>query len=1031
MKTYKSLYNKCNFYNIALKSVMYKVNIQNFTRILFLVFLLFRFCGNSFASEHNIPQNIHQDVQEQCGNNVNASINAKVEDIILKKQNNVIEICCDKECLKLERLFGIGMNIINNNFVNDVYAVECNDELLNNFIAKYLRNMQHKILYKEEDKYIENNVHLFVLITVNPGEKRYLVYCDDANSKQVGDIFYGLFHGSKATVIEILSCGNNIKNMSHMFYYCRSLTKIKFPDNFNTDNVTDMSCMFYECSSLKELNLSSFNTSSVTDMDGMFYHCTSLTSLNISNFNTDKVTNMNCMFDRCRKLTSLNLLNFKINNDTKMFFMFLECFDNGATLLCLGGLLQKLVFNERINGFQIQDQLKKNSYGENKKYICRFLNHVLVSIEEVSESNLKSPLMSLPSSSSNSLKTSLGVNIGSLNTVYSKCGKPEGKFKTNVLLSDVSKRVIPSQICYSPTHRLYGATAAPFMKKNYTTSYENLSRLLGFDIKSPIFSDELNNFFNYGTYNKDTNKFKIANNEEVSSEVIIADYLSLINKFYFEKEKEKESENEKYDFVTFSVPDYFTAFQKKELKLIAEAIGMKNVNIISESSAITMYYGHSKYRDMFVTNVKHVMTTVTKYVVFVDIGYSKTSFIFAKFTYNIFKVEYVKIYPNLGGRDFDNAIMKYCLEDFKKNNSGIILELTPKLKKRCLEVIQKGRGSLSANKDVTFTVESFYNNVNLSCYVTKEKFEEIVQQQLNDFEEYLKSFKEYLKNKNYDTGNLIVEMAGELMRTPILQEITEKIFNVNISKGILIDECASIGAALYGDYINGILPINTFKKFDDYNHYPIVCYIQGIHNNNDNGCIQLNSEFIKKNNEIIIKCDQKYDKNTINLYTYKVNLSKLRQIYPDCANKNCSIYPHISDVSKNNSFNLTYFSENNRPVSENIDNCIELKENTFNSVDVKRKGEISKIIIRHKKLDAIYYAYVKAKNEISKIINAINNSNDKHKQKMDEFSQQIKNDLEDKQKEFNDYTIEGNEKNITELLYIGTNMYQYFLENDL
>ena len=74
--------------------------------------------------------------------------------------------------------------------------------------------------------------------------------------------------------------------------------------------------------------------------------------------------------------------------------------------------------------------------------------------------------------------------------------------------------------------------------------------------------------------------------KEVSSSIIIADFLSLINKFYFDKVKKEE--NYKYDFVTFSVPDYFTAFQKKELKLIAEAIGMKNINIINESSAITM-----------------------------------------------------------------------------------------------------------------------------------------------------------------------------------------------------------------------------------------------------------------------------------------------------------------------------------------------------------------------------------------------------------------------------------------------------------
>ena len=69
------------------------------------------------------------------------------------------------------------------------------------------------------------------------------------------------------------------------------------------------------------------------------------------------------------------------------------------------------------------------------------------------------------------LKISLGINIGSLNTVYSKFDKNDGKFKTNVLLSDVSKRIIPSQICYSNTHRLYGDTASALMKKFGEFSY--------------------------------------------------------------------------------------------------------------------------------------------------------------------------------------------------------------------------------------------------------------------------------------------------------------------------------------------------------------------------------------------------------------------------------------------------------------------------------------------------------------------------------------------------------------------------------
>ena len=76
--------------------------------------------------------------------------------------------------------------------------------------------------------------------------------------------------------------------------------------------------------------------------------------------------------------------------------------------------------------------------------------------------------------------------------------------------------------------------------------------------------------------------------------------------------KKKKEENFKYDFVTFSVPDYYTAFQKQELKLIGEAIGMKNINIINESSAITMYYGYNRYRDMFVSNKTQVDKIIKK-----------------------------------------------------------------------------------------------------------------------------------------------------------------------------------------------------------------------------------------------------------------------------------------------------------------------------------------------------------------------------------------------------------------------------------
>ena len=95
--------------------------------------------------------------------------------------------------------------------------------------------------------------------------------------------------------------------------------------------------------------------------------------------------------------------------------------------------------------------------------------------------------------------------------------------------------------------------------------------------------------------------------------------------------------------------------------------------------------------------------------------------IFSTFNYAEFKVEFVKSYLNLGGRNFDNIIMDYCLNKFKNKHPNIPKEeelLNLKLKKRFLETIEKGRKALSINKEIIILVK-FINlnqsNFNIFC----------------------------------------------------------------------------------------------------------------------------------------------------------------------------------------------------------------------------------------------------------------------------------------------------------------------------
>ena len=87
---------------------------------------------------------------------------------------------------------------------------------------------------------------------------------------------------------------------------------------------------------------------------------------------------------------------------------------------------------------------------------------------------------------------SIGINIGAQNTIYSSFSKVEKYFISQVLLSDVSSRTIPSIIVYTDDHRLYGEPAKASIKRFYDSSYINLSRLIGFNPNSHFYNFEFN-----------------------------------------------------------------------------------------------------------------------------------------------------------------------------------------------------------------------------------------------------------------------------------------------------------------------------------------------------------------------------------------------------------------------------------------------------------------------------------------------------------------------------------------------------------
>ena len=420
-----------------------------------------------------------------------------------------------------------------------------------------------------------------------------------------------------------------------------------------------------------------------------------------------------------------------------------------------------------------------------------------------------------------SYNQTIGINIGALNTVYSIFSNITGKYITNVLLLNNTSRTIKSLICYTSENRLYGENANAYIKKNLSTSYNNLSRIIGLTIS------ELNKkkleleymFTNNFKFNWFINNKKIE--EKSESCYIIADYLSLINEYYFEKE------NIEYDSVSISVPDFYEEKQKENIKLICDVLKMKNIKIFNESAAITMYYGYNKYKDLFGNS--QIKQQLTKTVLFVDIGQSKTSFILSNFKYYEFCIEYKTFLKDIGGRNFEKILYDYCI----KNSGFDKLKINDNMRYRLLEEIKKKKLELTSNNETTFIVYSFNGDSDLIVPITTAQYENESKKLINEIKNELDKVITFSKDNNIVID--YVEIAGDFMRTPFLQKMIED-KNLKISKTILIDECTSVGASLLGSYLDKYFPIKVelFEK-DKNNHKNFI------------------TEFISKNNDKILK----------------------------------------------------------------------------------------------------------------------------------------------------------------------------------
>ena len=240
-----------------------------------------------------------------------------------------------------------------------------------------------------------------------------------------------------------------------------------------------------------------------------------------------------------------------------------------------------------------------------------------------------------------------------------------------------------------------------------------------------------------------------------------------------------------------TVPAYFSDSQRQATKDAGKIAGLDVLRIINEPTAAALAFGMDKV-DKDQKIMVYDLGGGTFDVSILDIGDG------------VFEVLATSGNNRLGGDDFDQRIIEYLVDEFKKT-SGIDLKTDKMAMQRLKEAAEKAKIELSGvgqtNINLPFITADSTGPKHLDITLTRAKFEDLIKDLVDAT---IKPVNQALKDAGLQASQIDqVLLVGGSTRVPLVQEKVKEITGKEPNKGINPDECVALGAAIQGGVLSG------------------------------------------------------------------------------------------------------------------------------------------------------------------------------------------------------------------------------------
>jgi len=377
----------------------------------------------------------------------------------------------------------------------------------------------------------------------------------------------------------------------------------------------------------------------------------------------------------------------------------------------------------------------------------------------------------------------VGIDLG---TTYSCVGIYKNG-TVEIIANDQGNRTTPSYVAFTDTERLVGDAAKNQVAMNPENSVFDAKRLIGRRFNDATVQADMKHW-PFKVIEADGGRPKIQVEfkgekkqffpEEISAMVLA--YMKQISEAYL-------GAPVKHAVVT--VPAYFNDSQRQATKDAGAISGLNVLRIINEPTAAAIAYGLGE-------KVKG-----ERNVLIFDLGGGTFDVSLLTLEEGVFEVKATAGDTHLGGEDFDNSLVQYFMEEFKRKYKKDMSKNNRSMR-RLRTACERAKRALSSATQATVEIDSLFEGVDFNSTITRARFEDLCG---HYFRACLQPVEKVLLDAKMDKGQVHeVVLVGGSTRIPKVQSLVKDFFNgKEPCKSINPDEAVAYGAAVQAAILTG------------------------------------------------------------------------------------------------------------------------------------------------------------------------------------------------------------------------------------